>query len=275
MRFPTAPTILLPAAFPVSLTGQPTTGWKKIRNISIITARNSQKDALNKMGAERFAKHSKQVLHNFYSIDRMSARAVDMSKWKTCLQSEIKKMSKSLQSILWDAAPSITNEFMPGKLPICMGMPIMLRANDATELCITKGQKSVVCGWDESVGPLGQRVLDTLFVRLVKPPRTINIDGLPENVVALVRTSTHRTVLLLDETPLSIIRDQIVCLLNFGMTDYTSQGKSMAKNPVELAKCNDHRSYYVALSRGFTAEGTIIIQGFSSEKVTSGMKGHL
>ncbi|KAJ7896824.1 hypothetical protein B0H13DRAFT_2234447 [Mycena leptocephala] len=242
MCFPTAPTILLPAAFLVSLTGQPTTGWKEIRNISIITARNSQKDALNKMGAEHFTKHSKQVLHNFYSINWMSAHTVDKLKWKTCLQSEIKKMSKSLQSILWDAAPSITNEFMPGKLPICMGMPVILRANDATELCITKGQKSVV-------------FLDTLFV-------TINIDGLPKNVVALTRL-------------LSIIRDQIVCLLNFGMTDYTSQGKSIAKNPVELAKCNDHQSYYVALSRGFTAEGTILIQGFLSKKVTSGMKGHL
>jgi hypothetical protein len=104
-----------------------------------------------------------------------------------------------------------------------MGMPIMLRANDATELWITKGRESVVCGWDESVGPLGQRVLDALFVRLVRPPRTINIDGLPENVVPLVRTPTHISVLLLDDTLLSIIRDQVVCLLNFGLTDYTSQ----------------------------------------------------
>jgi hypothetical protein len=52
-----------------------------------------------------------------------------------------------------------------------MGMPIMLRGNDAIELCITKGQEAVVCGWDESVGPLGQKVLDTLLVRLVKPPK--------------------------------------------------------------------------------------------------------
>ncbi|KAJ7846542.1 hypothetical protein B0H13DRAFT_1646581, partial [Mycena leptocephala] len=44
---------------------------------------------------------------------------------------------------------------------------------------------------------------------------------------------------------------------------------SRAKNPAELAKCNDHRSYYVTLSTGFTTEGTIIAQGFSSKKVTS------
>ncbi|KAJ6528834.1 hypothetical protein B0H19DRAFT_894291, partial [Mycena capillaripes] len=59
------------------------------------------------------------------------------------------------------------------------------------------------------------------------------------------------------------------------MTDYTSQGKSRAKNPVELTHCRDHRSYYVALSRGFTAAGTVIVQGFDSKKITSGMSGYL
>ncbi|KAJ7807889.1 hypothetical protein B0H13DRAFT_2243871 [Mycena leptocephala] len=148
-------------------------------------------------------------------------------------------------------------------------------SNDATELCITKGQEAVVCGWDASEGPAGQQILDTLFVRLVNPPRKIQIGDLPENVVPLVRTVTHITVLLEDDTLLSVLREQVVCLSNFGMTDYTSQGKSRAKNPVELANCKDHRSYYVALSRGFTAEGTVIVQGFSAKKITSGMLGYL
>ncbi|KAJ7108099.1 hypothetical protein C8R44DRAFT_549299, partial [Mycena epipterygia] len=59
------------------------------------------------------------------------------------------------------------------------------------------------------------------------------------------------------------------------MTDYTSQGKSRDRNPVELAHCKDHKAYYVALSRGFTAEGTIIMQDFDERKITSGMSGHL
>ncbi|KAJ6460798.1 hypothetical protein C8R47DRAFT_993771 [Mycena vitilis] len=151
----------------------------------------------------------------------------------------------------------------------------MLRANDATELCITKGQEAVVCGWHSSEGSEGQQILETLFVRLVNPPRNIQIGDLPENIVPLVRTVTHITCLLSDDTLLSVLRDQVVCLLNFGMTDYTAQGKSRKKNPVELTHCNDHRSYYVALSRGFTAEGTVIIQGFDAKKITSGMSGYL
>ncbi|KAJ6540673.1 hypothetical protein B0H19DRAFT_1001765 [Mycena capillaripes] len=248
---------------------------RDIRNVSIITARNSQKDALNRMGAARFAKDTDQTLIDFCSLDRISARSVDKSKWKGCEQSEIKKMTTTLQKKLWDAPPSTTNELIPGKLSLCLGMPIMIRANDATELCMTKGQEAVVCGWDSSIGPFGQQVLDTLFVRLINSPRKIQIDGLPENVVPLVRTVTHITALLSDDTLLSILREQVVCLLNFEMTDYTSQGKSRAKNPVELTHCRDHRSYYVALSRGFTAEDTVIIQGFSGKKITSGMSGYL
>jgi hypothetical protein len=110
----------------------------------------------------------------------------------------------------------------------------MLRANDATELCMTKGQEGVACGWHASEGPAGQQVLETLFVRLVKPPREIQIADLPVNVIPLVRTVTHITCLLADDTLLSVLREQVVCLVNFGMTDYTSQGKSRPKNPVEL-----------------------------------------
>ncbi|KAJ7733308.1 hypothetical protein B0H16DRAFT_1468145 [Mycena metata] len=248
---------------------------KSIRNVSIITARNSQKDSLNNMGAARFARDTGQTLMHFHSIDRVSARSVDKNKWKGCIQSDIKRMTPRLQRKLWEALPSTTNEYIPGKLSICMGMPIMLRSNDATEMCITKGQEAVVCGWHSIEGPMGQPVLETLFVRLVNPSKKIQIEGLPENVVPLVRTVTHITVLLEDDSLLSVLREQVVCLLNFGMTDYTSQGRSRIENPVELANCKNHMSYYVALSRGVTAEGTVIVQGFDAKKITSGMSGFL
>jgi hypothetical protein len=32
-------------------------------------------------------------------------------------------------------------------------MPVMIRNNDATELCITKGQEGYVVGWQSSDGP--------------------------------------------------------------------------------------------------------------------------
>ena len=42
-------------------------------NVSIITAWNSQKDKINKLGCERFAKDTGQQLTTFYSMDNMGA----------------------------------------------------------------------------------------------------------------------------------------------------------------------------------------------------------
>ncbi|KAJ7633728.1 hypothetical protein B0H17DRAFT_961652, partial [Mycena rosella] len=105
--------------------------------------------------------------------------------------------------------------------------------------------------------------------------RNIQIEGLEENVVPLVRTVSHVTILLEDDTLLSVLREQIVALINFGMTDYTSQGKSRPRNAVELANCKTHMSYYVALSRGTTTDGTIIVQSLNEKVVTSGISGYL
>lgn len=42
-----------------------------------------------------------------------------------------------------------------------------------------------------------------------------------------------------------------------------------------MSSCRDHLSYYTCSSRGSTAEGTIIVQGFSEHKITCGASGYL
>lgn len=241
---------------------------------SIITAHNVQKDAFNKSGAIKFARDTGQELTHFRSVDKLSAQAVDKMRWKNSPQSTVRSITQVLRSQLWNATPS-TSDHVAGTLSLCIGMPVMLRSNDATELCITKGQEAMVVGWDSSIGPNGEDILDTLFVKLKKPPKDIQIDDLPLNVVPLPRVSKHVTCLLSDDSLLSIMREQVSVLLNFAMTDYGSQGKSRPDNPVDLRNCATHLSCYVALSRGTSAAGTVIIQGVDMKRVTSGTTGYL
>ncbi|KAF8176753.1 hypothetical protein K438DRAFT_1607274 [Mycena galopus ATCC 62051] len=154
-------------------------------------------------------------------------------------------------------------------------MPVMIKSNEATELCITKGQEGIVVDWDSSIGPDNRKILNNLFVELVNPPRPVQIPGLPINVVPMSRTSRHVTALLQDDSLLSINRDQVLVLPNFSMTDYSSQGKSRDPNVVHLNNCRDHRAYYVALSRGHRAQTTVIVQGFEEKKITKGLSGYL
>ncbi len=167
------------------------------------------------------------------------------------------------------------SEHIAGKLPLCIGMPVMIRHNEATELCITKGQEAIIVGWDAVEGPYGRQVLETLFVRLVDPPKDIQLADLPTNVVPLTRMTSSIQCRVKSDQPLQIKRQQVPVLLNFAMTDYSSQGKTRKYNVVDLGYCRDHQSYYMALSRSASAEGTVLIQGFSEAKITHGISGWL
>jgi hypothetical protein len=42
-----------------------------------------------------------------------------------------------------------------GRLDLCVGISIMLKHNNATECCITKGAEAIVVGWQSTKGPEG------------------------------------------------------------------------------------------------------------------------
>ena len=151
----------------------------------------------------------------------------------------------------------------------------MLRNNDATELCITKGQEGICVGWDAIEGSHGKPVLQTLYVKLVDPPKSVQFEGLPLNVVPIPRTTSDVTCRLPNDTEISIQREQVVILPNFAMTDYSSQGKTRPINVVDPGRCKNHQSYYTALSRSASAAGTVLVQPFSDKKITCGISGHL
>ena len=260
---------------------QPNIAQKRYRNVSIITELNSQKDQLNKLGSLRFAKDTHQKLTDFYSDDELGEN-IDPStltsvrkKEKNSIPSTKKKLSPDMQDALWNLRHS-ASEHIPGKLSLCIGLPVMIRNNDATELCITKGQEGHVVGWKSGIGSRGQVVLDTLFVKLDHPAKNINIEGLPENVVPLIKNKKKSvTCTFPSGVSIPVYRSQVPVLPNFAMTVYSSQGKTRPNNVVILNSCRDHLSYYTALSRSSTAEGTVIIQGFNPKKITCGASGYL
>lgn len=49
----------------------------------------------------------------------------------------------------------------------------MIKKNIATECCVTNGAPAVVYDWNSTFLPDGKEVLDTLFVQLVDPPRSV------------------------------------------------------------------------------------------------------
>jgi hypothetical protein len=246
------------------------------RDISIITGLNVHKDEINRIGCLRFAAETSQELTEFFSEDTVGASNKKSIKHGGRSKVNVStRLNDQIQDALWNQPPSSNNKCIPGKLSLCIGLPIIIRTNTATELCITRGQEGTVHSWQTTKGSKGQLMLDTLFVKLSNPPKTVQFEGLPMNVVPLTRSSVTIECSLPNDEYIIISRSQVEVLPNFAMTDYSSQGKTRPFNVVDLNNCRSHQSYYTALSRSASAAGTCILQGFDVRVVTGGASGAL
>jgi hypothetical protein len=260
-----------------SIPGRPSVCDDEFRNVSIITAFNVHKDEINRLGSIRFANETSQSLTDFYSEDsvKMQGNNAESRPSSNAHTRKISHISENMQKELWNQPYSTAGMHIAGKLALCTGMPVMIRCNSATELCVTKGQEGFVYSWQTAKGSRGQQILDTLFVKLDNPPTPVKFDDLPENVIPLSRTSNSIYCSLQDDTQVNINRNQVEVLPNFSMTDYASQGKTRQYNVVDLHNSRTHYAYYTALSRSASAAGTCILQGFDSRKITGGSSGSL
>ncbi|KAJ3475999.1 hypothetical protein NLI96_g11457 [Meripilus lineatus] len=253
----------------------------KFRNVAVITPRNAQRDAWNLDGVRRFASETGQSLHRFHCIDssgrsnNIASVAADRKKQRramgACRKSNLVPAREQQQ--LWSLPPSLTLH-VPSKLDVCIGLPVMLKFNEATELCATNGAEANVVSWESAPSIHGTQCLKTLFVKLKDPPKNMKLPTLPENVVPLTSTP-HDIECSLATKVVSVSRTQVSVLPNFAMTDYGAQGRTRPCNPVDLRKCRGHQSVYTCLSRSSSLEGTLILYPFNTYKITKGATGDL
>ena len=78
-------------------------------------------------------------------------------------------------------------------------------------------------------------------MKLVNPPKIIQLDGLPENVVPI---SKHVPCDLPNDSVVRVSREQVPVLPNFAMTDYVPQGRTRPYNVVNMNNYRSHQSMY-------------------------------
>ncbi|PVF91923.1 hypothetical protein CPB86DRAFT_777588 [Serendipita vermifera] len=227
-----------------------------IDHVSTIVGVNHLQDTCNDRGSRLFATKSGQNLLTFYSVDQLSGKPIP----------------KILQTLLWDIPPARAHN-SAGKLSLCVGLPVILKENQATELCVTNGAEGFVRGW-QTHKERGVHVLDVVFVELKNPPRSPHVSGLPPNVVPIVPTSNDISITLPTDETITIRRTQVPLLPNFAMTVHSSQGRTRIVNFVDLESCHDHKAYYTALSRASSLQGTYIVRGFKESILVGGASGY-
>lgn len=248
------------------------------RSVSVITARNRDKDQINASNSARFAAECGDKLVDFYAVDTLKsseAKRRDPKK-RNRVYSTLARLSKVIQVKLWSQPPS-TSEQIPSKLSLCLGLPVMIRYNEATELCMTRGQEGRVVGWTAQKLPKwqGRRVLDTLYVELLNPPRNVKLPHLPKNVVPMTPNVDTVEAQLPNDEYVTVARKQVPVLPNFAMTDYSAQGKTREYNVVDIANCRTFHGVYTCLSRGTSLSRTLILRDFSDTLLKGELPGEL
>lgn len=173
------------------------------RNVSIVTTLNNHRDRINELAAQRFASESGQTLTTFYSQDRYTSQLSKMKKndgrhkrEHTTIdpQRTNNVISPTLQKWLWEL-DHYSSSNHPGKLSICIGLPVMIKKNIATECGITNGAEGRVVGWTSKPLDATHAMLDILFVELTSLPKPLQLPGLPLNVVPIVHCSEEITII--------------------------------------------------------------------------------
>ena len=248
---------------------------KKFAHVPIITSYNSHRDAINAEGTRLFATRHNKKLHSFFSLDILaSSNSTTGAKGQKDKKAPIQYLNQKCQEVVWNAPPS-SSEHIAGRLDLCKGMPVMIKKNISTECGVTNGAPAIVYDWTSNEMPDGKEVLETLFVQLVDPAHNIQLPGLPENVVPLPSSKHTIYCQLPSDKSIQIIRQQVDILPNFAMTVHASQGRTRKYNVCDISNCRNHQGCYTALSRSSSADGTIILQGFSPQKIQGGITGSL
>ncbi|KAI0823322.1 hypothetical protein BC628DRAFT_1411621 [Trametes gibbosa] len=223
----------------------------RFRQISIITACNAHRDAIDARCIREFAADCGVLLHSFFSYDR----------WGKAVNSDSARQAQRLYEktidpeMLWQVPPCMSDHHA-GILTLCIGMPVLLKFNEATELCATNGAEAEVVKMVAGKTPCGRPCLESLHVRLTSPPRNVQVLGLPMNQIV-------SATLPVSDTVVAIAREQVMILPNFAMTDYTCQGRTRPDNVVHLKFCKNHQ----AIS---SLSGTLILGDFDAAKIQSG-----
>lgn len=201
-----------------------------VKYASIIIAWKASRDQINTMGSDAFARDLGIELHTFYSVDKWSSampqsqadrHKKDTNTLDVLRDSDI--VDKEMQKLLWEISSSRTDHYAD-TLEICLGMPVLVRYNEAVEAGITNGAEGHVVGWNARPIGDGKETLDTLFVKLKVTAITVKVPELPDNTVSVAAYTKSIAVKFPDDSKVSVSRTQVPVLLNFSIKGMEVKG---------------------------------------------------
>ena len=225
--------------------------WEVWADTPIIVSDNAQKDALNERGAQAFANRNNKELHWYYAVD---------THRKTPVSSDIKNHLNNMHS-------GLTKQRL-GKIPLVIGMPVMITHNFDVENGVVNGCTGILKSIRYTTDELGNRYAVSCVVESPKISASATLSMLGQNQAVVLQD----TIDLIFRHPHSnkkclIKRTQLPIAPAFAMTAHKAQGQTLNKIIIDLESCRGTESPYVMVSRVTSLEGLLILRPFKLSKI--------
>ena len=232
----------------------------KWKTSPIIVSENSVKDALSERCAIAFAKETNQTLHWYHATD-------------TCRGSALSK--EELVSYLHSVHSGKSHGRM-GRLPLVLGMPVLVSQNFDVEGGIVNGSYGTVKRIRYTVDENGVRKLTSCVIE-VRDSNETTMPHLQHHEVPVLRDAVDMTFKDRHKSggSVTIRRTQVPLVPAFAMTAHRAQGQTLSNVIVDLQSCRGSESPYVMLSRVTSLKGLLILRTFERKKISCNMSEEL
>lgn len=228
--------------------------WKKA---PMIVSSNAVKDALNEQCASQFAKDTCQQLHWYYAVDQRSS-----GKGKNPKDIEDPILLARLCSL-----HSGKTKYRLGKIPLVIGMPVLVSQNYDVQGGIVNGSHGTVREIRYTIDNAGNRHLTSCIVDIPNSSGEPMLSLPPKTFPILVDTQTMNFTHPHTRRSISISRSQVPIVPAFAMTAHRAQGQTFDHVIVDLESCQGTEAPYVMVSRASSLEGLLVLRSFQSRKI--------
>ena len=225
--------------------------WKDWQNVPIIVSDNATKDAINNRATITFAQNTHAKLDWYYASDQRGGKIIHQ---------------ETLENYLQTLDSGQTNQRL-GKIPLAIGMPVMVTQNFDVSAGIVNGTTGILQSIRYYKDNKERRHAVSCVIK------STSITG-----PALQNLTKHEAAILQDSTDMQFIhphsqkkcmikRTQLPIIPAFAMTTHKAQGQTMTQAILDLQSCKGTEAPYVMLSRVKSLNGLLILRPFEQRKI--------
>ncbi|KAF8180710.1 hypothetical protein K438DRAFT_1602361, partial [Mycena galopus ATCC 62051] len=155
-------------------------------------------------------------------------------------------LHEDLQTRTWQVRSSNTKDTL-GKLPLSIGMKVMVTENIALKTSIVNGAEGILREISYSTDRKGRRYADCAYVEI--RGSNVNLNALGPDIIPIVAVPSRFPYTAESGIKYYIGQTQLPLVPAYAYTDYKSQGKSLTWAIIDLTGAHSLQSLYVMISR--------------------------